>query len=307
MQIPAIKIVRSHYTLTVENAQKFSQFPEACIRGALGYLLYDWANQFSNADNPFKAELCIRLYETLVGAFPNKEIEVREATPPKMGMLFVTKSPSAQNVFELELTLFGDNDDLLHLFSVALRRLGAEGIGREFIRYTVHSKIISQVGILSDFIKEFPQSLDALDVELSFYSPTTLKALGGFLLEDWDKEAFARNLYNRIELLCKALNVPYAPKYTLFEFVNVFTSLECCCLTSSAPRKRFSSRQHQRVDCSGFTGNVLIKQVPRPVLEMLLCGEQLAVGKNTTFGNGRYNLTTLQIGHSSSLCPRALQ
>ena len=290
MQVPAIKMVRSRYILTVDNEQEFSFFPEACIRGALGYLLYEWANQCLEKSNPFKAELCIRLYEALVGPFPNKQVEVREATPPKMGMLFITKDESQSSTFFLELTLLGDNDDLLHLFSAALKQLGHEGVGNEVVRYSVHSKIVSQVGILSDFIAENLNESAPQNAELLFCSPTMLKAYGGRLLNDWDQEAFARNLYNRIELLCNALNVPFDYAYSLSDFVEIFVSLECSGSTRLSPRMRYSSRQHQKINCSGFTGAVQIKNVPPAVMSMLQWGEQLAVGKNTTFGAGRYKL-----------------
>ena len=290
MQVPAIKMVRSRYILTVGNEQEFSFFPEACIRGALGYLLYEWANQCLEKSNPFKAELCIRLYEALVGPFPNKQVEVREATPPKMGMLFITKDESQSSTFFLELTLLGDNDDLLHLFSAALKQLGHEGVGNEVVRYSVHSKIVSQVGILSDFIAENLNESAPQNAELLFCSPTMLKAYGGRLLNDWDQEAFARNLYNRIELLCNALNVPFDYAYSLSDFVEIFVSLECSGSTRLSPRMRYSSRQHQKINCSGFTGAVQIKNVPPAVMSMLQWGEQLAVGKNTTFGAGRYKL-----------------
>ena len=293
MQVPTIKMVRSRYILTVDNEQVFSFFPEACIRGALGYLLFDWANQCFEKNNPFKAELCIRLYEALIGPFPNKQVEIREATPPKMGMLFITMDESQSGTFLLELTLFGDNDDLLHLFSVALRQLGIEGIGNEAVRYRVHTKIVSQVGVLSDFIVEALDESAPQDAELYFCSPTMLKAYGGRLLSDWDNEAFARNLYNRIELLCNTLGVHFNFTYSLQSFVDIFVSLECSSSTKMSPRERYSSRQHQIINCSGFTGSVRIKNVPPAIMSMLLWGGLVAVGKNTTFGSGRYRVSIL--------------
>lgn len=293
MQVPPIKIVRSRYLLTVENERKFSLFPEACIRGALGYLLFDWAKLYFDEGDFFKSELCIRLYEALVGPFPEKKIVVREATPPKMGMLFVAKDESGADLFLLELTLFGDNEDLLHLFTVALRRLGTEGVGRSGIRYSVHTKINTQIGILSDFISDTPLENDIIDVELQLYSPMTLKAYGGRILDAWDQDAFARNLYNRVELLCGALKIPFDFACSLSDFVDAFMSLDCRCMTKPVSRKRFSSRQKQSIVCAGFTGRVQIKSVPPLVVNLLLWGEQLAVGKNTTFGGGRYRLQRL--------------
>lgn len=101
-------------------------------------------------------------------------------------MLFVAKDESGADLFLLELTLFGDNEDLLHLFTVALRRLGTEGVGRSGIRYSVHTKINTQIGFLSDFISDTPLENDIIDVELQLYSPMTLKAYGGRILDVWD-------------------------------------------------------------------------------------------------------------------------
>ena len=80
---------------------------------------------------------------------------------------------------------------------------------------------------------------------------------------------------------------------SLDKFCLLFNSLEYLSQTFVVSRKRFSSRQQRRIDYSGFQGEVYLKNVSLEVIEFLLYGEILAVGKNTSFGAGCYQLKIL--------------
>ena len=292
--------MRAFYSLVVENGKKFGFFPEACLRGALGYLLMEWFSFYRQTGQDDFLKLVVRLYEALIGEFPNKSIEKKQATPPKMGMLLVRHKGSLDSDFLLELTFFGNNADLLPLFGEALKVLGMEGIGRSGIRFKVDSQVGVRTGFLYDFVCDrFLPS--GADVELDFYTPTTLKAYGGTFLNVWSSDAFARNLWQRLTLLCSLMNVVCDSLLPENEFIDEFVSLECSSRVEPVNRDRYSSRQKKKIDCSGFMGNVVLKNVPEPIYTMLLWGEVVAVGKNTTFGNGRYRIKNcpLDSGHDS--------
>lgn len=61
--------------------------------------------------------------------------------------------------------------------------------------------------------------------------------------------------------------------------------------TSKTTRSRLSSRQNKRIDYSGFTGTVTLKIISETARALLSIGEMVGVGKNTTFGGGRYAIT----------------
>ena len=292
MITPNIKIVRAYYRLLTENGERFGIFPEACIRGALGYLLMDWVVLYQQAGQSDSLEQTVRLYEALVGEFPNKIVENRTATPPKNGMLLVRCDGASCSEFLLELTFFGDYADLLPMFGEALKTLGMEGVGQAGVHYDVDSQVGVREGFLYDFVCDqiMPESAN---VALDFYTPTTLKAYGGIFLNVWSSDAFARNLWQRLNLLCSSQNVACSMPFTEQQFIDAFVTLKSFSSVEPVRRGRYSSRQKKKIDCSGFSGRVVLKDVPKIILTILLWGEIIAVGKNTTFGNGRYRLQLL--------------
>jgi len=55
---------------------------------------------------------------------------------------------------------------------------------------------------------------------------------------------------------------------------------------------RYSNRQRQEMDLTGLVGEVILRGDLAPFHEFLALGELLHLGKNATFGLGRYHLTT---------------
>lgn len=56
---------------------------------------------------------------------------------------------------------------------------------------------------------------------------------------------------------------------------------------------RYSNRQKKHIKISGFTGNVLFEKVPIEFLWIIKLGEFIHLGKNTTFGNGKYIIKSI--------------
>lgn len=59
--------------------------------------------------------------------------------------------------------------------------------------------------------------------------------------------------------------------------------------------ERYSSRQQTRMKFGGWVGEVTFKGSFQKYLPLLRIGEHIHVGKNTTFGLGKYRITGLQI------------
>lgn len=53
---------------------------------------------------------------------------------------------------------------------------------------------------------------------------------------------------------------------------------------------RYSSTQESRIKLRGITGEMLLDDMPEECLEWLLAGELTHIGKNTSFGFGKYTL-----------------
>lgn len=57
---------------------------------------------------------------------------------------------------------------------------------------------------------------------------------------------------------------------------------------------RYSSRQRQRLSMGGFIGKVVYNRLPVELLELLVWGENLHIGKGTVFGMGKYRVIPLK-------------
>ena len=54
--------------------------------------------------------------------------------------------------------------------------------------------------------------------------------------------------------------------------------------------ERYSSRRDSRMILKGLVGEIFLDDVPEEVKGLLLAGELIHVGKNTSFGFGRYEI-----------------
>ncbi|MCX8066111.1 MAG: CRISPR system precrRNA processing endoribonuclease RAMP protein Cas6 [Candidatus Hydrogenedentes bacterium] len=57
---------------------------------------------------------------------------------------------------------------------------------------------------------------------------------------------------------------------------------------------RYSSRQKTKLSMGGFVGEVIYKELPAELLELLIWGENLHIGKGTVFGMGKYEIQPLK-------------
>ena len=53
---------------------------------------------------------------------------------------------------------------------------------------------------------------------------------------------------------------------------------------------RYSSTQNQKMSLKGIKGEMRLSTIPERLLPILLAGEILHIGKNTSFGFGRYRV-----------------
>ena len=56
---------------------------------------------------------------------------------------------------------------------------------------------------------------------------------------------------------------------------------------------RYSNRQKTHMKLSGFIGDISFENVPYEYLWIIKLGELIHIGKNTTFGHGKYSLVSI--------------
>jgi len=214
-----------------------------------------------------------------------------------------------------ELTLIGRAIDYLPYFIYTFDELGRMGIGRgrgkfklEEVRavregerskvkgeweetiYSGRDKILhNSLKIMTiDDLSPFPPSPSTL--HLTFLTPTRLK-FDGSLVPKLEFHILIRNLLRRISLL----SYFHCGKELEVDFRGLIEKAR----DAEAKKEnlswfdwdRYSQRQEASMKMGGFTGRITFEGVFEPLFPFLLLGQCIHVGKGTSFGLGKYELT----------------
>ncbi len=279
---PELHLTCAKFRLEVEHPRKFGWFPEAVLRGALGYFWHAEGKRFE------------RLYELFFGAADKAKLQ-GIATPPIGAVL--NCSPCGGSFFELEVILFGKHEEQVPLLLESLHILGREGVGESYERFFVEGFPRYGVGELREWVLNEPIDGSMLpesflppdDVSLELEKPMTLRAYGGKFLFQWDTDSFFNNLVQRLRQLAQFYGTPLPADWgesLLCDARQVSASSS----TRVVRRGRTSSRQQAKLDYSGFKGSVVLQNVSADLFTLLRMGAWVGVGKNTVMGSGRYFL-----------------
>lgn len=277
-KLPHLDITRIYYRLAVQDIKRFTRFPEAGIRGALGYYLYDEYKK--NSEDLARQDSFAQLYRALLGPLPGEALPAQGPQPRSINLRFF-EIPQERNKSGLEITFFGDSAKLSKLLEESLVTLGDEGIGERANRFYIDGMRPPTKIDLASIRIPVQESLT-----LQFYTPTSFRH-NRKELKDWNLEMFSWNLLQRIDLLCNAYG-DTSEEFPFDELLQQMLNTESTARTNKTVRSRLSSRQNKRIDYSGFTGIVKLSNISLDVAALLAIGELIGVGKNTTFGGGRY-------------------
>ena len=281
---PELYLTRVKFSLEVERADEFARFPEAVLRGALGYFWHDEGERFAP------------LFGLFFGA-SEKGVHDGIATPPVGGMFDCKRVDD--KIFELEITLFGNHEDKISLLNESLIILGREGVGAKHVRFYVKGLPHFKTSTLRECLsaesidgQTLPESYSPPHgVCLDITKPMTLKALGGRFLMEWDTATFFRNLVQRLKLLSQFYGEPLPENWCANQ--GELTQIRTTSATHQEMRSRRSSRQQANLDYSGFVGQVIIRNISGHLFDLIRMGGIVGVGKNTVMGSGRYTISLL--------------
>ena len=282
---PELGLTCAKFTLVVERPKEFMRFPEAVLRGALGYFWHDEGKRFEN------------LYALFFGD-SERTAQERIATPP-VGAVMRCTHCGGEN-FELDVVLFGNHENKVHLLYESLVVLGREGVGGKCVHFYIDGLPRFNTNEISEYAlaelvdgQVLPASFSPEHgVCLDIARPMTLRAVGGKFLMEWDTESFFRNLVQRLKMLSQFYGEVLPPDWgenALKDVVRIVASAD----TRVVQRARLSSRQNARLDYSGFTGTVVLRNVSADLFDLLRMGRLIGVGKNTVMGSGHYSISML--------------
>jgi len=212
------------------------------------------------------------------------------------------------------LTLIGKAIDYLPYFIFTFNELGKIGLGKgrrkfrlrevkniyknndtekESIIYKGYDKILNnKYKILSfkDIINQTKRFPKKERIELQFITPTRIKYKNK-LISELEFHILIRNLLRRISLLSyfhcnKELDINF--KEVIEKSKEVTTE---DCNLKWYDWERYSHRQENRMSLGGFIGKITFKGNVKEYLPLLFLGKYTHVGKQTSFGLGKYEMT----------------
>lgn len=211
-----------------------------------------------------------------------------------------------ENVVSIELLLIGKAIRYLPYFIYTLRKLGSQGLGKDRLRYRIESvktddRIVytsESDAVSEDFspdILKFGNGPEQQgSVMLDFYTPMLLRSNGKFV-HGFELYPFLSTLLRRVTSVytihCDGQNLDDG-RAILDRWMSTLNASDCMTLEKN---RRYSTRQGRKIDYDGFTGSVRLTGDIGSVMSYLRAGEILAVGKNTAFGFGRYNVSNLLV------------
>lgn len=297
-----IRYMKIHFGLFMAEDTCLPVNKVSAIRGGIGEMLLrsNCIRDRNCAVCDFKGECIVR--RTMYSQFEEKPEFV--TTGESVGYVIECENYQEEffmgDVLEFQLLLFGKTIVYFSQFVQAVYQLGNVGIGREhslfeigFIRNTLGKDILRGQGIcmdqcrvqtLWDYVRHRLTQNPGQECRIRFKTPVTLKYQGEFQ-QRLSLESFLPAVFRRIYIL------------------DCFENLGCGLMTWDEPYprvleensrlmtvRRYSSTQDQKMPLKGIKGEMRLSHIPGELMPALLAGEVLHIGKNTSFGFGKYRV-----------------
>ena len=307
-----IRYVKLHFTLVVMEDGQLPRSKASALRGGMGRALLTM-----NCISDEHCDICDFSEDCLVQRMMYPEMKIRpEFMTTKDSEGFIIECEDAREFYragdelKFNLLLFGKTIVYFNQYLQAFHYFGMQGIGRNRIRFQI-SKVTNTTGKtfvegtsvykerykvmhVSDYVSYRLMSTDIRKVvdgdccRLVFQSPLTLKYQGE-IQKSFLPEALLAAIERRIYILnCYEGNDEYKKDgiITIDEHLPIRVSEK----TWSEKMLRYSGTQNSKVTFSGIRGWCDIESIGGTALVLLLAGELLHIGKNTSFGFGKYTL-----------------
>lgn len=307
-----IRYIKLHFTLVIMEDGKLPKSKASALRGGMGHALLT-----TNCIRDEKCEACDFSKDCLVQRMMYPEMKIRPEfmkTKDSEGFVFECEDTreyfEAGDELEFNLMLIGRTIVYFNQYLQAFSYLGMLGLGVEHVRFQI-AKVTNTLGetlvegtsvykerltvmYVSDYVRyrfssgEIKRMLDADRCRMVFQSPLSLK-FQGKMQEDFRPDALFAAIERRVYILnCyeglseegENIERPAEEHLPIVEKEKVWP----------VKMKRYSGTQNSKVTFSGIRGWCDLKGLDESMMQLLLAGELLHIGKNTSFGFGKYTL-----------------
>ncbi len=218
---------------------------------------------------------------------------------------------AAGNALRLGMTLMGPAIDLLPYLIQAMERAGQRGLGSSGGRFALR-RVVAEEGLGSDHwrpvfdaeSREYQRLVGASPgpsppapagaIQIDLLTPLRIKRHGHFIgAADFTPGDLVRNLLARLASLAAF----YGGRNPTFDWTDLAPCAEDLCVATKDLRwsdwTRYSSRQQTTMQMGGLVGALSLDGPGVPALwTALWLGQWTHVGKGTSFGLGKYRLTS---------------
>lgn len=304
-----VRYIKLHFALKILEDTILPIDKTSAFRGGIGEMLLR-----ANCIRDRYCEKCEFENECLVRRIMYSKYEIRPSfmtAGESIGYVFECEDQEEEfyegELLEVSLILFGKNIVYFNQYLQALYALGMQGIGKHKSRFEIclvqntRRQTILQgdyvfmenfkVEKLSDYVsyrlKDFTEK--ETEKQIVFFTPVSIK-YEGKLLQKFNLDALYTSLSRRIYLL----NCFEGIESNLYEGNRVAPCKIASQVVYPVSMQRYSSHQNKKMHLQGIKGSIVFQDNwnDEIFLSMLIAGEITHVGKNTSFGFGRYMVFT---------------
>ncbi|HEM55584.1 MAG TPA: CRISPR system precrRNA processing endoribonuclease RAMP protein Cas6 [Thermodesulfobium narugense] len=310
-----LKFKKFKITLKLRDFTSLPKYKSITLRGGFGSI--------------FKSIVCVQKALDCSECILNESCIYRKIfdSPRPQGAMKMTKYPyiphpfiifsqnyetsfDKEDLFDFELVLMGDSIENLPFFVYTFIKLGEIGLGKDRARFEVVSvrdvngELFDQEHKTINSFAKNPSllSLDRIyssenngfkNLKIDFLSPLSLR-FEGKTVSLLQFHILIRNLLRRVSLLEFFYGYPSFESSFIKKCIN--ESLEVKILENNTyleNLKRFSGRQQRLINHMGLVGDITFSNVPNSLISLIDSAKEISIGRNTSFGFGRYLLTIL--------------
>lgn len=280
-------------------------FSGSTFRGAFGYALKSVAClKKKKCETCAHPDICAYGYMFETPRPKNAEIMRKYEVIPHPFIL--TPPINSKKIFKngeeinFEIVLFGKAVPFFPYVVYAFEEMGKRGLGKKrgkfkllYVKQRV-KKIYHEGVISTDYeIKKgedfFKKEEKASKISLIFLTPVKI-IYQGKIAKKLEFHIIFRNLLRRLALLTY-FHIGKKPEIDFRKIIEISKNIKCIEQNLKEIKIfRYSARQKKKIPIEGIKGNVNYEGNLTPFLPYLRIGEYLHIGKNTSFGLGKYRI-----------------
>ncbi len=296
-----ITLTKQIVTLKANQAQTWPSFAGSKLRGAFGHALKQAAciTQAATCDHCPVLKSCAygEVFESVPINqlnLPNKVHPSYKNRPPAITFRASQTSTAlaAGDSFDFGVTLIGDVScflpSLLNAWQQAAQKLSkSEGALVLGSVKTVSSKVLN---LSADDLPS--AAVDSIEIE--FESPFRVQH-NGKLIKNPQELSASTVLMSAVQRVAQIIETRVGVSSEFMQFRALSEIAARCVATSEltwSDLKRYSNRQKRSIPLGGLVGTIRITGDLTPFMPYLKLAQELQIGKETTFGLGRFSLVT---------------